>query len=94
VIRERSEELHAFHARHFAEPIGERPASAKGHRSELTDEEVIKLIREKERRAVRTLVVRRRSQLPSLLALALAVALLSGSAGGSRTGGYSTSTSS
>jgi hypothetical protein len=46
VIRERSEELHAFHARHFAEPIGERPASAKGHRSELTDEEVIKLIRE------------------------------------------------
>jgi hypothetical protein len=45
VIRDRSEELHTFHARHFAEQVGERPASTNGHRSELTNEEVIRLAR-------------------------------------------------
>jgi AAA domain-containing protein/primase/DNA polymerase family protein len=45
VIRNRSEELHAFHARHFVKPVGERPASTNGHRSELTDEEVEQLAR-------------------------------------------------
>jgi hypothetical protein len=44
VIRDRSEELHIFHARHFAEQqVGERLVSTNRHRSELTDEEVIKL---------------------------------------------------
>jgi hypothetical protein len=43
VIRDRSEELHVFHAQHFAEQVGERLVSTNGHRSELTDEEVIKL---------------------------------------------------
>jgi hypothetical protein len=43
VIRDRSEELHAFHAQHFVELVGERPASTNGHRNELTDEEVIRL---------------------------------------------------
>jgi hypothetical protein len=43
VIRDCSEELHAFHARHFAEQVGTRPVSTNGHRSELTDEEVINL---------------------------------------------------
>jgi AAA domain len=43
VIRDRSEELHAFHARHFAERVSERPASTNGHHSEFTDEEVIRL---------------------------------------------------
>ena len=43
MIRDRSEELHAFHARHFAEPVGERPASTNGHHSELTDEQIIAL---------------------------------------------------
>src|SRR5215208_1089121 len=43
VIRDRSEELHTFHARHFAEGVGKRPASANGHHSELTDEEVLAL---------------------------------------------------
>jgi hypothetical protein len=45
VIRDRSEELHAFHARHFAESVNQRPASTNGHTSELTDEEVIRLAR-------------------------------------------------
>jgi hypothetical protein len=45
VIRDGSEELRAFHGRHFAEQVGKRPASTNGHRSELTDEEVIKLVR-------------------------------------------------
>jgi AAA domain/NrS-1 polymerase HBD domain len=45
VIRNRSEELETFHAQHFAEPMGERMASANGHHSELTDEEVISLAR-------------------------------------------------
>src|SRR5215207_6285322 len=43
VIRDRSEELSTFHARHFAEQMGEHPVSTNGHRSELTDEEVIRL---------------------------------------------------
>jgi hypothetical protein len=45
VIRDRSEELGAFHARHFAQPISARPAGANGHHSELTDDEVIELAR-------------------------------------------------
>ena len=45
MIRKRSEELGTFHTRHFAEPMGERPASSNGNRSELTDEEVIELAR-------------------------------------------------
>jgi putative DNA primase/helicase len=45
VIRDRSQELGTFHAQHFAEPMGERMASANGHHSELTDEEVISLAR-------------------------------------------------
>jgi hypothetical protein len=45
VIRERSEELHTFHARHFAEQVGEHPVSSNGHHNELTDEEVIALAR-------------------------------------------------
>ncbi len=43
MIRDRSEELHAFHTRHFAEGVGEHPVSTNGHRSELTDEEVEQL---------------------------------------------------
>jgi CRP-like cAMP-binding protein len=46
VIRDRSEKLHAFYARYFAEPVGQHPASTNGHRSELTDEEVIELARD------------------------------------------------
>ena len=45
MIRDRSEELYAFHARHFVKRVGERPTSANGHHSELTDEEVIRLAR-------------------------------------------------
>jgi hypothetical protein len=45
VIRDRSEELHTFHARHFAEQVGEHPVSSNGHHNELTDEEVIALAR-------------------------------------------------
>jgi hypothetical protein len=45
VIRDRSEELGAFHTRHFAKPMDERPASANGKQGELTDEQVIKLAR-------------------------------------------------
>jgi primase-polymerase (primpol)-like protein len=45
VIRDRSEELHTFHARHFAEPVGEDLVSTHSHRSELTDEEVEQLAR-------------------------------------------------
>jgi hypothetical protein len=45
VIRDRSEELPSFHARHFAEQVGEHPVSTNGHRSELTDEEVEQLAR-------------------------------------------------
>ena len=45
MIRDCSEELHAFHVRHFAEQVGERPVSTNGHRSELTDEEVEQLAR-------------------------------------------------
>jgi hypothetical protein len=43
VIRNRSEELHAFHARHFAEPVNERLVSTNGYHSELTDEDAIRL---------------------------------------------------
>jgi hypothetical protein len=45
VIRDRSQELDAFHTRHFADPMGERPASTNGHHGELTDERVIELAR-------------------------------------------------
>jgi len=45
VIRDRSEELHAFHARHFAEQVSERPANTNGHRREVAGEEVIELAR-------------------------------------------------
>jgi hypothetical protein len=45
VIRDRSKELHAFHARHFTEQVNGRPVSTNGHHSELTDEEVIDLAR-------------------------------------------------
>jgi hypothetical protein len=45
VIKDRSEELHTFQARHFAEQVGEHPLSTNGHRSELTDEEVVQLAR-------------------------------------------------
>jgi putative DNA primase/helicase len=43
VIRDRSQELGTFHAQHFAKPMGERLASANGHHSELTDEQIIAL---------------------------------------------------
>jgi hypothetical protein len=43
MIKDRSEELHAFHTRHFAEPVNERLVSSNGHHSELTDEDVIRL---------------------------------------------------
>ena len=43
MIRDRSEELVTFHTMHFAERVDKRPASANGHDSELTDEEVIAL---------------------------------------------------
>jgi AAA domain-containing protein/primase/DNA polymerase family protein len=43
VIRDRSEELHAFHAHHFARQGAERLISTNGHHSELTDEKVIEL---------------------------------------------------
>ena len=43
MIRDRSEELHAFHARHFAVHVGEPQTSTNGHSSALTDEEVIEL---------------------------------------------------
>jgi primase-polymerase (primpol)-like protein len=45
VIRDRSEELHAFHIRHFAEPVNERSVSTNGYHSELTDEDIIRLAR-------------------------------------------------
>jgi hypothetical protein len=45
VIRDCSEKLHSFHARHFAERVGKRLASTNGHHCELTDEEVIELAR-------------------------------------------------
>jgi len=45
VIRDRSEELHAFHARHFSERVKEHPIRTNGHRRELTDDEVIRLAR-------------------------------------------------
>jgi AAA domain len=45
VIRDRSQELVTFHARHFAEPVGSRSTDANEHHSELTDEEVISLAR-------------------------------------------------
>ena len=45
MIRDRSEELEAFHTRHFAKPVSERPTSVNGHHGELTDEQVIELAR-------------------------------------------------
>src|SRR5215212_6889417 len=45
VIRDRSEELVTFHARHFAEPIRARSTDANAHHSELTDEEIVSLAR-------------------------------------------------
>src|SRR5215212_5724369 len=45
MIRDRSEELAAFHAEHFAKPMSMRPTRANGHHNELTDEEVIGLAR-------------------------------------------------
>ena len=45
MIRDRSEELHTFHARHFAEPISARSTDTNEHHSELADEEVIRLAR-------------------------------------------------
>jgi hypothetical protein len=45
VIRDRSQELDTFYPRHFAARVGERPASANGYHSELTDEKVIRLAR-------------------------------------------------
>jgi hypothetical protein len=45
VIRDRSEELGTFHTRHFAKAMNERLASANGHHSELTDQQVIELAR-------------------------------------------------
>ena len=45
MIRDRSEELGAFHVRHFAKPISARRAGTNGHHGELTDEEVIGLAR-------------------------------------------------
>jgi hypothetical protein len=45
VIRDRSEELHTFHARLFAEQVDEHPVSTNGHRNILSDEEVEQLAR-------------------------------------------------
>ena len=45
MIRDRSEELHAFHTRHFTEEVRNGHASTNGNYSELTDEEVIELAR-------------------------------------------------
>jgi primase-polymerase (primpol)-like protein len=45
VIRDRSQELATFHARHFGQPIGARSTDANAHHSELADEEVISLAR-------------------------------------------------
>jgi len=44
VIRDRSEELHVFHTRHFAEEVRNSHASTNGHHSELTDEEANALL--------------------------------------------------
>src|SRR5215204_3243261 len=43
MISDRSKELGTFYTQHFTERVGKRPASANGHYSELTDEEVIAL---------------------------------------------------
>ena len=45
MIEDRAEQLSRFHARHFAEDFRNGHASTNGHRSELTDEEVIELAR-------------------------------------------------
>ena len=45
MIRDRSQELVTFQARHFAQPLGARSTDANEHHSELTDEEVISLAR-------------------------------------------------
>ena len=46
MIRDRSQELVTFHARHFAEGIGTRSTDANEHHSELADEEVVRLARD------------------------------------------------
>jgi hypothetical protein len=46
VIRDRSQEIVAFHARHFAEPTGARSTYANEHHNELASEEVVKLARD------------------------------------------------
>ena len=46
MIRDCSEDLHAFHARHFSERVNEPPIRSNGHRSELTDDDVIRLARD------------------------------------------------
>ena len=46
MIRDRSQELGTFHARHIAEPIGARSTDANEHHSELADEEVVRLARD------------------------------------------------
>jgi hypothetical protein len=43
VIRDRSEELRAFHARHFPEPASERAGNTNGHHGKLTNEKVVEL---------------------------------------------------
>ena len=45
MIRDRSEWLGTFYARHFAVPMGKHSAPTNGHHSELTDDEVISLAR-------------------------------------------------
>ena len=45
MIRDCSEKLHSFHARHFAERVGKRLASTNGYHGELTDEEIIALVK-------------------------------------------------
>jgi hypothetical protein len=52
VIRDRSEELHTFYAKHFAEQVDERRSSTNGHHSELTDDEVIGLARSAKNAAI------------------------------------------
>ena len=45
MIRDRSQELGNFHARHFAEEPGGPQASSNGHRADLGDEEILSLAR-------------------------------------------------
>ncbi len=45
MIKDCSEELRAFHARYFTEPVSGHSVTTNGHRSELADEDVIELAR-------------------------------------------------